>query len=59
MKRLWIFLIEEIKSLQYWSISPFTSRVSDEAGASALGILWLSQKVKINKFQKWWIQDLK
>ena len=58
LARAWLFLMEAVRSLKYWSISPFISCGSKEAGLGSLGTLWLFPRVRVYEVSKRWTWNL-
>lgn len=58
LARAWLFLMEAVRSLKYWSISPFISCGSKEAGLGSLGSLWLFPRVRVYEVSKRWTWNL-
>lgn len=56
--KAWLFSVEAIRTLQYWSISPFISCSSKRSGSQVHQTLWLSQKVIVYEYKRGWIWDL-
>ena len=51
-------MTEWLNWTEYWNSPPYVNYVSRESEPKCLTCLWLSQKVKVDKFQKWWFWDL-
>ena len=50
--------VTELNWTDYWNSPPYVNYVSRESEPKCLPCLWLSQRVRVDKFQKWWFWAL-
>ena len=50
--------VTELNWTDYWNSPPYINYVSRESEPKCLPCLWLSHRVRVDKFQKWWFWDL-